>query len=162
TAEAEPELLAHHYTEAGIIAQAVSYWYKAAQRASEGSAHVEVISHITTGLELLKTLPETPERVQQEVDMLIALGTSLRSTQTFPMPEVQATYTRARQLCQHLDNPHQLSSVLRGLHGYYNVRAELQTAHALGEQLLTLAQQVRDPSMLVAAHRALGTTLFWL
>jgi predicted ATPase len=52
--------------------------------------------------------------------------------------------------------------VLRGLHGYYNVRAELQTAHTLGEQLLALAQQVQDAAMLVAAHRALGTTLLYL
>ena len=72
TAEAQPELLAHHYTEAGLIAQAVGYWHKAGQRAAERSAHVEAISHLHTGLELLQTLPETFERVQREVDMLIA------------------------------------------------------------------------------------------
>ena len=52
--------------------------------------------------------------------------------------------------------------MLRGLWNYYIVRAELQTAHALGEQLLTLAQQAQDAAMLLAAHRALGSTLFWL
>src|SRR4029450_13570248 len=123
TAEAQPELLAHHYTEAGLNSQAVSYWYKAGQRASERSAHLEAIIHLRQGLKLLEALPETPQRLQQDVDMLIALGTSLRSTQSFAMPEVQATYTRARQLCQHLHNPHQLFSALRGLHGYYNVGA---------------------------------------
>ena len=75
---------------------------------------------------------------------------------------MEQTYTRARELCQHLEDPHQLFPVLRGLWSYYNVRAELQTAHALGEQLLTLAQQAQDSAMLVAAHRALGTTLFCL
>src|SRR5262249_34140887 len=59
-------------------------------------------------------------------------------------------------------DPQRLVPVLRGLWNYYNVHAELQTARALGEQLLTLAQQVGDASMLVAAHRALGTTLFHL
>src|SRR5262249_25902124 len=49
-----------------------------------------------------------------------------------------------------------------GLYNYFNVRAEYQTAHTLGEQLLTLAQQAQDPALLVAAHRALGSTLFWL
>jgi predicted ATPase len=161
TAEAQPELLAHHYTEAGRNAQAVSYWHKAGQRAAmERSAHVEAIAHLRQGLELLQTLPETPECTQREVDMLIALGTSLRATQGTGALEVGETYTRARQLCQHLEEPHQLFPVVRGLWNYYSVRAEHQTEHALGEQLLTLAQQSQNAAMLVAAHRALGTTLF--
>ena len=77
TAEAQPELLAHHYTEAGLNEQAVGYWHKAGQRASERSAHVEAISHLRQGLALLQTLPETPQRLQREVDLLIALGASL-------------------------------------------------------------------------------------
>jgi predicted ATPase len=162
TAETQPELVAHHCTEAGLIAQAVGYWYQAGQRASERSAHVEAISHLTTGLELLATLPETPQRLQREVDMLIALGASLIAVKGYAAPEVQQTYIRAQHLCQHLDNPQQLFPVLRGLWNYYQVRAEYQTAHALGEQLLTLAQQVQDSAMLMAAHRALGSTLFHL
>ncbi len=162
TAEAQPELLAHHYTEAGLTEQAVRYWHQAGQRAIERSAHVEAITHLRQGLALLQTLPETPERLQREVDMHIALGASLIATKGYAAPEVGQTYTRARQLCQHLEDPHQLFPVLRGLWNYYHVRAEFQTAHALGEQLLTLAQQVQDPAMLVAAHRALGTTLFYL
>src|SRR5262249_50223439 len=75
-------------------------------------------------------------------------------------PEVEQTYRYARQLCQHLEDPYQLFPVLRGLHVYYLARAELQTAHELGERLLTLAQQVQDSAMLVASRRALGTTLF--
>src|SRR5262249_42316510 len=62
----------------------------------------------------------------------------------------------------HLDDPHHLFPILRGLWNYYNMRAEYQTSHALGEQLLTLAQQVQDSTMLLAAHRALGATLFFL
>ena len=77
--------------------------------------------------------------------MLIALGASLLATKGYAAPEVGQTYTRARQLCQHLEDPHQLFPVLRGLWNYYHVRAELQTAHALGEQLLTLAQHVPGP-----------------
>jgi predicted ATPase len=94
--------------------------------------------------------------------MLIALGASLLAVKGYAGSEVGETYTYARQLCQSLDNPHQLFPVLRGLWNYYFVRAEYQTAHALGEQLLTLARQVQDSAMLVAAHRALGTTLFQL
>jgi class 3 adenylate cyclase/predicted ATPase len=158
----QPELLAHHYTEAGLNSQAVSYWYQAGQRASERSAYVEAIAHLRQGLKLLQTLPETPERTQREVDMHIALGASFIAVKGYAASEVAQTYTRAQHLCQHLDDPHQLFPVLRGLWNYYLVRAEYQTAQPLGEQLLTLAQQVRDASMLCAAHRALGTTSFVL
>jgi len=162
TAEAQPELLAHHYTEAGLTEKAVHYWHKAGQRANERSAYVEAIVHLRQGLALLETLPETPQRLQREVDMHIALGASLIATKGYGAPEVEQTYIRAQHLCQHLDDPHQLFPVLRGLVGYYNMRAEYQTAHILGEQLVTLAQHTQDLVMLVAAHRTLGVTLFRL
>src|SRR5215510_2058825 len=66
TAAAQPELVAHHFTEAGLHAQAVGYWHQAGQRATERSAHVEAIAHLTKGLELLPTLPATHERLQYE------------------------------------------------------------------------------------------------
>jgi predicted ATPase len=94
--------------------------------------------------------------------MHIALGASLIATKGYAAPEVGETYTYARQLCQHLEDPYQLFSVLRGLWNYYQVRPELQTAYTLGEQFLTLAQQSQDSTRLVAAHRALGSTLFYL
>jgi predicted ATPase len=162
TAEAEPELLAHHYTEANLSEKGVHYWYTAGQRASEHSAHVEAIAHLTKGLELLKTLPEYRERVQREVDLLIALGASLLATKGYAAPEVGEAYTYARQLCHHLEDPQRLFPVLRGLWNYYLVGAELQTAHTLGAQLLSLAQQGQDSGMLLAAHRAVGATLFWM
>jgi len=162
TAETQPELVAHHYTEAGLTEKAVHYWYHAGQGTAKRSAHAEAIAHLRTGLELLKIVPETPERVQREVDLLIAIGASLNATKGQAAPEVEQTYSRARHLCQHLDDPHQLFPVLRGLWQYYNSRAELQTAHTLGEQLLTLAQQAQDTVLHLAAHRALGATLFFL
>jgi predicted ATPase len=161
-AQAQPELLAHHCTEAGLIEQAVGYWHRAGQQASERSAHVEAISHLRTGLGLLQTLLETPQRLQREVDMLIALGASLLAVKGYAAPEVRETYTSAQQLCHHLEDPQRLFPVLWGLWGYAIVHGELRTAHALGEQLLALAQQVQDTAMLVTAHRALGTILFCL
>jgi predicted ATPase len=160
TVDQQPELLAHHYTEAGLNAQAVSYWHKAGQRAIERSAHVEAMRHLRTGLALLATLPETPECVQREVDMLLALGVSQIATHGFAAHEVGETYAHARQRCQQLEDPYQLFPMVRGLWNYYLVRAEYQTAHALGEQLLMLAQQSQDSAMRMAAHRAVGTTLY--
>jgi class 3 adenylate cyclase len=90
TAEVHPELLAHHYTEAGFIEQAIPYWQKAGQRAIQRSANVEAISHLTKGLELLKTLPDTPERVQQELTLQLALLTPLGFTKGLAAPEMGA------------------------------------------------------------------------
>jgi predicted ATPase len=111
---------------------------------------------------LLQTLPESPQRTQQELLLHITLGASLIATQGAGAAEVQQTYSRARHLCQHLDDPQQLFPALRGLWHYYNVHAEYQMAHTLAQQLLTLAQQVQDPGMLLVASRVLGTTLYWL
>jgi predicted ATPase len=160
TTGTQPERVAHHATEAGLTAQAVHYWHTAAQRAVARSAHVEAIRHLRQGLAVLQTLPETPARRQREVDMLSALGASVLATQGYAAPEVGEIYTAARQHCAHLDAPHQLFPVLRGLWNHHYVRAELQTAHTLGEQLLSVAHHVQDPAMLVAAHRDVGATCF--
>jgi predicted ATPase len=162
TVDQQPELLAHHCTEAGLIEQAVRYWQRAGENAIQRSAHAEAIAHLRQGLALLQTLPETPQRLQREVDMLIVLGASLHATKGQAAHEVGQTYTYARQLCEHLEEPHHIFPILRGLWSYYNGRAEYQRAHALSEQLLTLAQQAQDSIMLVVAHRASGATLFHL
>ncbi len=80
-AETQPELVAHHYTEAGLAAPAVAYWQRAGQRAIERSANPEAVQHLTKGLELLATLPETPARAQQELDLQLALGPALSGHQ---------------------------------------------------------------------------------
>src|SRR5262249_31490823 len=157
--ETQPELLAHHYTEASIIEQAIPYWQQAGQRASQRSAHAEAISHLTTALELLKPLPDTLERSRQELTLQIALGVPLMATKGFAAPEAGAVYRRARELCQHVGETPQLFPVLWGLWSFYVVQAELQIAQELGEQCLRLAQKVQDPALLVEAHYALEGTL---
>jgi predicted ATPase len=159
-AEAQPELLAHHCTEAGLTEKAIGYWETAGQSAVQRSAHVEAIAHLRHGLALLATLPETPQSLRRDVDMLILLGASLIATKGYTAPEVAQTYIRARHLCAHLDDPHQRFPVLRGLWIYYLTCAELQTTDELSAQLLSLAQHVQDAAMLVVAHRVVGATLF--
>jgi len=162
TVETQPELVAHHYTEAGLIVQAIPYWQQAGQRAAQRSANAEAISHLTKGLEVLKTLPDTPERTQQELTLQIALGAPLMAIKGFAAPEVERAYARAQELCQQVGETPQLFRVLSGLWFFYLARAELQTAHELAEQLLSLAQNVQDPAFLVEAHRALAMTLWHL
>jgi hypothetical protein len=74
TVETQPELVAHHYTEAGLHAHAIPYWQQAGQQALQRSANPEAVQHLTTGLALLAMLPETPARAQQELDLQLALG----------------------------------------------------------------------------------------
>jgi predicted ATPase len=160
--ETQPELLAHHYTEAGLIAEAIPYWQQAGQRAMQRSANVEAERHLTKGLELLRRLPNTPRRAQQELTLLHILGTSQLATKGWGAAEVEATYTRARELCQQVGETTQIFSVLSGLFTCYIVQTELQTAFELGKQLLSLAQSEEDAALLVEAHRALGIALFCL
>jgi TOMM system kinase/cyclase fusion protein len=162
TAETQPELLAHHYTEAGLSAQAIPYWLRAGQRAVERSATLEAVAHLTNGLELLATLPDTPERAQQELVMQTTLGPALMATKGYAAQEVEYAYARARELCRQVGETPQLFQALWGLWYFYLVRAELQTARELGEQLLNLAQRVQAPAFLLLAHRALGQTLTFL
>jgi TOMM system kinase/cyclase fusion protein len=162
TVETQPEWLAHHYTEAGLAEHAIPYWQRAGQRASERSAHVEAIGHLTKGLEVLQALPDTPERAQQELDLQLALGRALTATKGQAAPEVGHVFNLARELCQQVGEPRQLFRVLNGLHNFHLVRAELQTARELSEELLTLAQHLQDPTYLLGAHWTLGGALFCL
>ncbi len=158
--ETQPELLPHHYTEAGVLVQAIIYWQRAGQRAIERSAHLEAISHHSKGLELLATLPDTAERTQQELMLHTALGVPLQATKGFAAPEVGRVYARARELCRQVGETPQLFPVLWGLWLFYEVRGELQTARELAEQLLSLAQRQQDPALLLPAHRAMGQTVY--
>jgi predicted ATPase/class 3 adenylate cyclase len=160
--ETQPELLAHHSTEAGLYEQAIGYWLKAGQRAIERSANLEAVGHLTTGLDVLKTLPDTPARTQYELTLHTALGVPLRATKGLGAPEVGQVYARARELCQQVEETPQLFSVLRGLWEFYELQGALQTTRALGEQLLTLAQRVHEVELLLVAHNVLGDTLVWL
>ena len=162
TVETEPELVAHHYTEAGCAAQAVGYWQQAGQRAIQRSANVEAIAHLRQGIELLTTLPDTPARLQAELILQTTLGPALMATKGFAAPEVAATYHRARELCQQVEETPELFPVLWGLWLLYLGRAEHETAREFGEQCLSLARRLDDPALLLEAHIALGVSWFYL
>jgi predicted ATPase len=161
-AETQPELLAQHYTVAGLSTQAILYWHHAGQRAVERSANVEAISHFTAGLELLKTLPAAPERAQQELTLQLAIGSPLLMLKGHTAPEVEHAYTRAYELAQQLGETPQRFSVLVGRWRFYFNQARLHTARELAEQCFTMAQHLQDLRLLQDAHLALGSTLLHL
>ena len=88
-ATAQPEVLAQHYAEAGLKEQAVAYFQRAGARALERSAYLEAISHLARGLELLEASPDSPERVQRELELQLALGSALMATKGYAAPEVE-------------------------------------------------------------------------
>ncbi|HEV8712959.1 MAG TPA: transcriptional regulator [Candidatus Binatia bacterium] len=134
---------------------------QAADTALRRSAYHDAIDYLTQGLELLRTVPETPDRAQQELALQLALVHSLRATKSFAAPEVEKVYTRVRELWQQVGEPVHLFPVLWGLGAGHAVGAELQTARELGEQLLKLAQSVQDPALLLETHMLYGSILVW-
>ncbi len=140
TAENEPELLAHHYTEAGLVEPAIRYWQRAGERATERSANQEAIAHLSRALELLALLPENPARDQLELTLQIDLGGAILMTQGHTSPEVERVYSRARVLGQKVGETPQLIPALFGLWRYYGARPDFQAARELGQQLLRLGE----------------------
>jgi len=161
-AETEPELLARHCMAANLKEKAIVYWQRAGTMAVRRSANKEAISHLTTGLELLKALPDSPERAQQELTMLVTLGAPLAAAKGYSAPEVERTFTRARDLCQQLGEIPQLFPVMYRLSGYYLLRGEFEKALEIGEQMLGLARTAQDPDFALEAHCSMAFTLYYL
>jgi class 3 adenylate cyclase/predicted ATPase len=154
--------LAHHYSRSSNAQKAVEYLSLAGQQALQRSAYMEAVTHLTKGLEVLKALLDTPERIQQELTLQLALRDALVVVNGYTAPEVEKTVLRARELCQQIGETPQLFPVLFRLWIFYINRGELQTARELAEQLMRLARSVQDQYLLSMAHMALGCTLHWL
>ncbi|AEI82301.1 adenylate cyclase family protein (plasmid) [Cupriavidus necator N-1] len=154
--------LAHHYSLSGNIPKAVEYLLCAGQQALERSAHLDAIRHLSTALELVERLPRTQERDRREISLRVALGPALIAARSYASSEVETNYKRALSLCEKDDNSAQLFEVKFGLRLFYSIRGEHQTAYALGEALLALAERMQDPVLLVHAQTTLGATSFLL
>ncbi|HEV8716826.1 MAG TPA: hypothetical protein VGX03_28910 [Candidatus Binatia bacterium] len=152
--------LAMHFERGRDYQRAVRYLERAGKNAIRRSTHAEATLLLTKGLELLKLLPDTPEQLQQEIRLQLALGWALMATKGFAAPEVATAFFRARELCRQVEDPHLLFSALNGEATFYMGRAELRTARDLAEQLLALAQHVQNHLFLQIAHQRLGEILY--
>lgn len=159
--EANPELLAHHCSEAKIDEQAAEMWLKAGRLAVRRSANQEAVKHLQRGLVVLKRLPDSPQRRARELDMQTTLGLALMMSQGYAAPAVEKAYARARELCRGMPDVDTTFPVLCGLWEYYIVRADLDTAESLANELLGLAAQSGQAGFTLEARRTLGTTRFW-
>jgi class 3 adenylate cyclase/predicted ATPase len=160
-ADAQPELLAHHCTQAGLVEQAVHCWYSAARQAMARSAMVEAAAQLTQALDLLAGLPSSADRDHKELDLQIALGAALIATKGWAAPEVETSCARARELCTGEDQIPQLLAALYGLFLHHLHLSSKHVALQIAGELLRLAERVQDVGAQVVGHRCLATSLLF-
>jgi predicted ATPase len=159
--ESQPEIVAHHLTEAGLTTDAIICWQRAGQLAAERSANAEAAAHLHRGLELLRTLPETAERNEQELGLLTALGSLVMGPLWRGHEDVATVYQRALDLCRSMDDTSHLAAVLQGLRLYHTYRAEIAPAREVAQELLAVAERTGDSGHLVEGQRAIGVVCFF-
>lgn len=159
-AEAEPEILAHHYTQAGLADQAISYLAQAGRRALDRSAMVEAASQLAKALGLIPALPENPERKGRELALQTALGRALMITKGYAAPETGEAYARARRLCEELGDTTTLVRVGYGQYLYHLIRAETAQCHQVATEILSFAEKTGSDEARILGHRTLGVSLY--
>ncbi len=162
TRDTQPELLAHHFSEAGQIEQAVDYWHKAGQRSIQRSANIEAIASLSRGLELVDRLPEGLPRVQRELDLRVAIGIPLVATKGYAAADVERTYTRAQELSLQVEESPQLPNIIWGLWVFYLTGGPLDTAIRIAEQYRELAEKRQETPLLLETCQLIGIPSFYM
>jgi class 3 adenylate cyclase/tetratricopeptide (TPR) repeat protein len=161
TTGTQPELLAHHCTEAGMTAQAIGYWLQAGLRSRERAAESEAIGHLTKGLALLETLEETRENGEQKLKILTTLAPAYIAVRGYAAPEVGPILHGAHELCQRLGDEPQQFGIMLGNWEWHLVRGDLLPSVGLAADGMTLAKRLNDPGMLMDALFMQGATMFY-
>jgi class 3 adenylate cyclase/tetratricopeptide (TPR) repeat protein len=151
----QPELIAHHLSEARLAVRAVPYWQRAADAAAQRQAHHEAIAHCTHGLEMVSLMPDGAQRNRHELQLLVRLGNSATSAKGYSAPEVGKALYRARDLCTELGDERPMHPILVGLYFFHANKAELRTAERLGVELLALGDDRKDRVLQVDGHKTL-------
>lgn len=159
--EKEPEVVAQHYSEAGIPDKAVVHWQRAGERSLQRYAYREAIQQIRVGLEAIKASPESRARHQREIELLVMLGVPLQSIVGYSAPEVEENYARAYALCQELKLTTEMFPILYGLFRYYMLQGKYAKALEISEQLVAMATEHPEPDFVVSAHRAIASPLVY-
>ncbi len=157
--DSQPELLAQHYAEAGLVEKSVAFWGKAGRRSAARSAMAEAAAQLQKGLDQLALLPETPERQREELEFWSALGAVLRAVKGQAAPETGQAYARARELWEQLGSPSEFVQILYGQSRYHAYRGELDLALRLDGDLLRLSHLRNDFAGLVLGHLSSGRNL---
>ncbi|MDE5452931.1 AAA family ATPase [Bradyrhizobium sp. CSA112] len=158
----EPEILAHHFTEAGIIDLATNYWLKAGNRALSRSANAEAVKHLRRGIELTKELSQSPERVRKELDLYLALGPAVAATEGDAAHETSRVFSHARDLLGDGGTLKEQMTILWGTYLAHIMRAEYTAALEDARQCLALAANHKHPGVSALANRFMGQTLHFM
>jgi predicted ATPase/DNA-binding winged helix-turn-helix (wHTH) protein len=159
--DSQPELLAQHYAEAGLVEKAVAFWGKAGHRSVARSAMVEAAAQWQKGLDQLALSPDIPERRQKELEFSSALGAVLNVVKGSAAPETGQAYSRARELWEQLGSPMEFIEVPCGQSRYHAHRGELDQAQSLAKDLLHLSRRRNDSAGLVMGHYSSGRNLMF-
>jgi len=153
------EDLAHHFWSAGNAAdpaKAIRYLQMAGDKAVLSSANVDAIGHFRKALESISRLPDSPERLQEELGLLLKTGAALIATKGFSTRAVVEVYARARDLSHRVGEVAQFFRILWGQWVNCSSRAEYEAALGFAQECLRVAESTADPVLLVEAHHALG------
>ena len=153
-AETQPELLAHHYTKAGLVEPAITNWLRAGQQGAQRAANLEAIQYLQRALDLLQSLPEDRVRDTIELKVLTHLGPALMVVNGWAAPEVGTVYERAKKLAGRLEKSADLVPPLVGIWLYQNARGRYDLADALTQELFHVAEATSDRDILLQAHHA--------
>jgi len=157
--ETQPEILAQHYAEAGLVGQSVAYWGKAGHSSAARSAMAEAAAQFQRGLDQLALLPDDPERQRQELGLLSALGAALQDIKGQGALETGQVYARAREMWEQLGAPSEFLWILYAQSLYHAIRGELDLAQRLDKDLLRRSQQSKNFAGLVLGHASSGRNL---
>jgi class 3 adenylate cyclase/tetratricopeptide (TPR) repeat protein len=148
----EPEVLAHHFTEAGLADAAIPLWQSAGELASKRWAFNEAISHLNQGLELVATLPRSSQRDVNELELRIRLGTAWLALKGWPTPEVWTSLHPALALAKSLERHDALAPIFWGL--MTNVLTQGRVAECMpwAEEMLDIAKATGDADLLITGH----------
>jgi predicted ATPase len=157
--DSQPELLARHYAEAGLVEKSVEYWGKAGRRSAARLAMAEAVAQLQKGLEQLACLPETAKRRRQELEFWSALGAALIVVKGNTVPETGHACMRAQELWEQLGSPAEFIQIPYAQSRYHANRGELDLARRLDEDLLRLSRQWNDSAGLVLGYMSSGRNL---
>jgi predicted ATPase len=158
TVETQPELIAHHFAQAGLAERAIEYLQKAARRAIERSANAEAIGQLTRARELLQSLPTGVERGRVALGLEVMLGQAMIADRGYAATETRETLLRAKTLIDDLTDPSQKFAVLYGIWACLYVAGEVSKQLDAATEFLAEAERQSDTGVLCIAHRILGTT----
>jgi len=158
--DTQPEILAHHFTEAGLVDPAIEFWQRAGVRSVSRSAHAEAAGHFECALRLLAKLPHSSERDERDLELTLALTVPLIAVHGFGSLRVEECALRAKELSDKLHGSPRRFAALRVAWNSCLMRQALPKTVQLARELLDLADGGDDPAKLAIARRALGYSLF--